>query len=83
MAELISKALKMKGKMTRDGMTFYQKKGKTILRSSISEQPHRRTHGQFVSRQRVTSNMRYENASRGPANPSFSAGQAITPAFAR
>lgn len=39
MAELISKALKMKGKMTCDGMTFYQKKGKTILRSSISDSP--------------------------------------------
>ena len=54
MAELINKGVYLNGSLKVDGVTFYTRKGKTIMRSAFSEQPNRRTRKQFVARQRMT-----------------------------
>ena len=64
----------MRGKLTRDGITFYQKKGKTIMRSATTEQPFRRTRGQFISRQRVASNMGLWKRLKEPCKPILNGG---------
>ena len=53
MAQLKKKGFALSGSLKSDGVTFYTKKGKIIMRSAISEQPLRRTRGQFVTRQRI------------------------------
>ncbi|MBR6899224.1 MAG: hypothetical protein IKN29_02905, partial [Bacteroidales bacterium] len=41
------------GSIRSAGVTFYTKQGKTIVRSSVTRQPHRRTAKQFEWRQRL------------------------------
>lgn len=54
MSKLINKGVCLNGSLKVDGVTFYTRNGRTIMRSATSEQPHRRTRKQFVSRQRIT-----------------------------
>lgn len=77
MAEFINKGISLRGRLKMDGVTFYTKNGKTIMRSSMSEQPHRRTRGQFVSRQRVAHNMALWKRLRETGRPAFAGGNNI------
>lgn len=74
MSELINDAIVLKGRLKKDGVTFYTKNGKTIMRSAISEQPHRRTRGQFMSRQRLAHNITLWKRLREPGKPVFAGG---------
>ncbi len=53
MAKLKNKGISLSGRLRKDGVTFYTRGGRTIMRSATSEQPLRRTRGQFVARQRL------------------------------
>ena len=53
MAVLTNNLLAPKGKLKKEGVTFYYRRGKTVMRSSTTEQPRRNTRGQFISRQRM------------------------------
>ncbi len=57
MATLKNNLIVLKGRLKKDGMTFYQRGETTVLRSSTSSQPHRRTHKQFEARQRIANCM--------------------------
>ena len=43
----------LKGRLEKEGLTFYQRGGTTVIRQATSKQPHRRTRGQFEARQRM------------------------------
>ena len=43
----------LKGRLEKEGLTFYQRGGTTVIRQAGSKQPHRRTRGQFEARQRM------------------------------
>ena len=43
----------LKGRLEKEGLTFYQRGGITVIRQAGSKQPHRRTRGQFEARQRM------------------------------
>ena len=53
MATLKNNLIVPKGSLKKDGLTFYQRGDKTVMRSATSEQPHRRTRKQFEARQRM------------------------------
>lgn len=57
MAILKNNLIVLKGRLKKDGMTFYQRGETTVLRSSTSKQPHRRTRKQFEARQRIANCM--------------------------
>ena len=54
MAELITDLLKLKGRI--EGVTFYEKNGKIIVRKAHSKQPRRMSYKQFIQRQRLIHN---------------------------
>lgn len=56
MAILANNVLSPRGRMKKDGITYYVRNGQTVVRSSTSEQPHRRTRQQFIARQRLANN---------------------------
>lgn len=74
MSELVNNGIVLKGRLKKDGVTFYTKNGKTIMRSAISEQPLRRTRGQFESRQRVAHNIALWKRLREPVRPLLAGG---------
>lgn len=57
MATLKNNLIVPKGSLKKDGVTFYQRGGKTVMRSASSEQPRRRTRAQFEARQRLANCM--------------------------
>ena len=71
MAQLKKKGFALSGSLKSDGVTFYTKKGKIIVRSATSEQPLRRTRGQFVTRQRIAHTTVLWKRLREPARPLF------------
>lgn len=71
MAQLKNNALTITGKLKKDGITIYKLKGKTVMRSATSEQPLRRTRGQFVTRQRIAHTTALWKRLREPARPLF------------
>ena len=71
MAQLKKKGFALSGSLKSNGVTFYTKKGKIIVRSATSEQPLRRTRGQFVTRQRIAHTTALWKRLREPAKPLF------------
>ena len=56
MAQLKRRGITLKGRLVTNNVTFYTKKGKIIIRAANTNQPLRRTRGQFISRQRIAHN---------------------------
>lgn len=75
MAIAETKGVFLKGRLKKDGVTFYTRGGKVIMRSSISEQPHRRTRKQFVARQRMVHNVSLWQSLKEAGTPIFEGGQ--------
>ena len=71
MAQLKKNAITVTGSLRKDGITIYKLKGKTVMRSATSEQPLRRTRGQFVTRQRIAHTTALWKRLRAPAKPLF------------
>lgn len=74
MAEFINDSIILKGRMKKDSVTFYVKQGRTIMRSSISEQPKRRSRGQFMTRQRLAHSTSLWKRLKKPVQPLFAGG---------
>lgn len=75
MAILKNNLIVPKGTLKKDGVTFYQRKGATVMRSSKSDQPHRRTRKQFDARQRVANCMGLWKALRAATEPVLAGGK--------
>ena len=71
MAQMKRKGLTLSGRLEKDMITFYTKRGKLIMRSSTSNQPLRRTREQFISRQRVAHNMGLWKRLKSSTRPMF------------
>lgn len=71
MARLKHKGVTLSGTLRKDGVSFYTRGGKVIMRSAKSEQPLRRTRGQFVARQRLAHNNTLWKRLRDAAEPMF------------
>ena len=71
MARLKHKGVTLSGTLRKDGVAFYTRGGKVIMRSAKSEQPLRRTRGQFVARQRLAHNNTLWKRLRDAAEPMF------------
>ena len=71
MARLKHKGVTLSGTLRKDGVSFYTRGGKVIMRSAKSEQPLRRTRGQFVARQRLAHNNTLWRRLRDAAEPMF------------
>ena len=65
------KGVTLSGTLRKDGVAFYTRGGKVIMRSAKSEQPLRRTRGQFVARQRLAHNNTLWKRLRDAAEPMF------------
>ena len=65
------KGVTLSGTLRKDGVAFYTRGGKVIMRSATSEQPLRRTRGQFVARQRLAYNNTLWRRLRDAAEPMF------------
>lgn len=64
----------MRGRLEKDGVTFYTRGGRTIMRSATSDQPKRRTLGQFVARQQLSHSCRLWSELKRAGEPMFGAG---------
>lgn len=80
MARLKHKGVTLSGTLRKDGVAFYTRGGKVIMRSAKSEQPLRRSRGQFVARQRLAHGNTLWRRLRDAAEPLFAG--AVT-AYAR
>lgn len=65
--------LLINGSVRTAGVTFYTKNGRTIMRSSTSQQPRRNTRSQFMARQRMKHITGLWSALKG-SDPKFSGG---------
>lgn len=65
----------LKGRLEKEGLTFYQRGGTTVIRQATSEQPHRRTRGQFEARQRMANCTSLWKALRLATEPVLSGGK--------
>ena len=75
MAIAETKGVFLRGRMKKDGVTFYTRAGKVIMRSSITVQPHRRTRKQFVARQRLAHNVSLWLSLKDAGTPIFEGGK--------
>jgi len=66
--------LLVNGSVRTAGVTFYTKKGKTIMRAATSNQPRRNSRNQFVARQRMKQTTALWSALKG-TEPMFSGGK--------
>jgi len=73
MVKVHKNVMLVNGTLRRDGVTYYTRKGQTIMRSAISEQPKRRTRKQFDVRQRMKHTTRLWGIMKD-ADPMFSGG---------
>ena len=73
MATINRNGLNLKGRLKQDGITMYVRNGKTIIRSSTSYQPKRRTRKQFVSRQQMLHSCRLWTMLKYAGTPLFPA----------
>ena len=72
MATTKMSALLLNGRLAKDGITYYTRNGKTIMRSAYSNQPKRRTVGQFAARQQLMHSTRLWNVLKQAGTPMFS-----------
>ena len=75
MAILKNNLIVPKGTLKKDGVTFYQRKGATVMRSSKSDQPHRNTRKQFEGRQRLANCMGLWKALLAAVQPTLAGGK--------
>ena len=75
MATLKNNLIVPKGSLKKDGLTFYQRGDKTVMRSATSEQPHRRTRKQFEARQRMANCTSLWKALRQATEPVLAGGK--------
>ena len=75
MATLKNNLIVPKGTLKKDGVTFFQRMGVTVMRSAHSEQPHRRTRKQFESRQRMANCTSLWKALRQATEPVLAGGK--------
>ena len=75
MAVLDNNVLIPRGRMKKDGVTYYRRNGVTVMRSSTTEQPHRRTEKQFVARQRLAGSTALWKALRRATKPVLGGGK--------
>ena len=75
MAILKNNLIVPKGTMKKEGVTFYQRNGMTVMRSSSSDQPHRRTSKQFEARQRMANCMGLWKALLTAVQPTLAGGK--------
>lgn len=71
MAQMKKRGLAIAARLETNGVTFYTKRGKIIMRSATANQPPRRTRGQFISRQRVAHNMGLWKRLKSNTKPMF------------
>ena len=74
--------LLVNGSVRSAGVTFYTKQGKTIVRSSHSEQPKRRTRAQFEVRQRMRHTSALWRSIKLAGEPMFQDGKSAYACFA-
>ena len=75
MSVLKNKLIVPHGTMKVEGVTFYQRKGTTVMRSASSQQPHRRTSRQFEARQRMANCTALWKALRAATEPVLHGGK--------
>ena len=75
MATLKNNLMVPNGTLKKDGVTFYQRNGTTVVRSAHSEQPHRRTRSQFEARQRMANCTSLWKALRQATEPVLTGGK--------
>ena len=75
MAILKNNLIVPKGTLKKDGVTFYQRKGATVMRSAKSDQPHRNTRKQFEGRQRLANCMGLWKALLAAVQPTLAGGK--------
>ena len=75
MSVLKNKLIVPHGTMKVEGVTFYQRKGTTVMRSATSQQPHRRTSRQFEARQRMANCTALWKALRAATEPVLHGGK--------
>lgn len=74
MATLQKNEMNLNGTLETKGVTFYTRNGKTIMRSSTSNQPKRRTAKQFEGRARIAHNTKLWRALSWQVPPMFNGG---------
>ena len=74
MAILTNNLLSPEGTLKKDGVTFYRRKGKIIMRSATTEQSRRNTRKQFIARQRLSNNTAIWKVLLGAMPPVLSGG---------
>lgn len=62
------------GSLKKSGLTIYTRGGRTVMRTSMSEQPERRTRAQFVLRQRIAHSVTLWGCLRHTGMPVFEGG---------
>ena len=82
MAKQKMSGLLVNGSVRSAGVTFYTKQGKTVVRSSHSEQPKRRTRAQFEVRQRMRHTSALWNTIKLAGEPMFQGGKSTYGCFA-
>lgn len=65
--------LMINSRMKQSGVTFYSRGGKLIARTASSDQPMRRSRGQFVARQQLAHSCRLWSALKWAGEPMFPA----------
>lgn len=74
MAKVQKNGVALNGTLETNGVTFYTRKGKTVMRTSTSNQPKRRTREQFIGRARMAHSTMLWRALAWQVQPMFSGG---------
>ena len=74
MAKIDKNGMSLNGTLETKGVTFYTRNGKTVMRTASSNQPKRRTRGQFIGRARMAHSTMLWRALTWQVQPMFSGG---------
>lgn len=74
MAKIDKNGMSLNGTLETSGVTFYTRNGKTVMRTASSNQPKRRTRGQFIGRARMAHSTMLWRALTWQVQPMFSGG---------
>lgn len=74
MAKIDKNGVTLNGTLETRGVTFYTRNGKTVMRTSSSKQPKRRTRSQFVGRARMAHSTMLWRSLTWQVQPMFSGG---------
>lgn len=73
--------LMINGRLKKSGVTFYTRNGQMIARTATSDQPHRRTRGQFAARQQLAHSCRLWKELKYAGEPAFATEQSAYSRF--